>query len=312
MPPDDLRSLLRSFTEVFPSATLWQLNEGDVLLTGAAGETHFRVLPSGALADLSRAGVADPALLSTLYLMRGEDLTRFAGGAIPNTDDLPVLEFHGLRDLDLQTDEQNLADLESFAKQMPPPAEVAVVHMTPERLIGRARMFEQAESLRLAFDAWRKALEARPGDPEILAGMLRTARSSAEIATAGTLESRTSEALAAAQSGNLAAAEALLKAVKLAWPDKSQASLNLGVFYLERSRPDDAIADFNDALKADPRYLPAYEALAQAYVEKHDLPSAALWSRRILEIDPSHESAKRALAELARRGVTPAEDTGHH
>ena len=92
--------------------------------------------------------------------------------------------------------------------------------------------------------------------------------------------------------------------MKLAWPEKPEASLNLGVFYLERSRTDDAIAAFTDALHADSRYIPAYEAMAQACVQKHDLEGAALWSRRILELDPSHETARRALAELQRRGVT--------
>jgi spermidine synthase len=306
MPPDDLRSLLRSFTEVFPSATLWQLNEGDVLLTGSAGDTHFRPPPAAALADLARVGVADPSLLLTLYLMRGQDLARFAHDAAPNTDNLPVLEFHGLRDLDQQTDEQNLAELSSFPKQVPAPSEVADVrdHPTPARVIARARMFEQAESYRLAFDAWKNALDSRPGDPEVVAGMLRSARGPAEIAAAGTLEGRTNEALSAAQKGNFPAAESLLKAVKLAWPEKPQTSLNLGVFYLEGSRVDEAIAAFHDALHADSRYVPAYEALAQASVQKHDLASAAQWSRRILEIDPTHESAKRALAELERRGVT--------
>ena len=153
---------------MFPSATLWQLNEADVLLTGSTWKTHFRSPPPAALADLALAGVTDPALLFTLYLMRGADLARFTDYATPNTDNLPVLEFHGLRDLDLQTHQQNLADLVSFPKQTPAPAEVAAVHaqMTPDRLVGRARMFEKAESYRLAFEARKAALEAVQAIPK--------------------------------------------------------------------------------------------------------------------------------------------------
>jgi tetratricopeptide (TPR) repeat protein len=242
-----------------------------------------------------------------LYIMRGADLARFAGAAEPNTDDWPVLEVHGLRDLDLQTDQTNMAELTAFPQQIPPPPEVAAVrdHVTPETLLARAKMFEKAESYRLAFDSYKKLLTDQPGDSTALVGVLRCARSPEEIAFAGTLESRTNEALTDARSGNPAAAEWLLSALKQAWPDRPETHLNYGIFCLERSRFDDAIASFNDAIGTDPRYLPAFEAMAEAYMHKRDLHSAALWSRRILEIDPNHESAKQALAALARQGVTP-------
>ena len=71
----DLRSLLRAFTQVFPAAALWQLNDGDVLLTGAADDVAPDALaeaaPSTAAADLLTAGVADPMLLRTLRVMHG-------------------------------------------------------------------------------------------------------------------------------------------------------------------------------------------------------------------------------------------------
>jgi spermidine synthase len=297
MPPDDLRSLLRAFTEVFPAATLWQLNEGDVLLTGASGETRSHPLPAAALRDLASIGAGRPELLSTLYIMRGADLVRFADNAEPNTDDWPVLEFHGLRDLDRQTDRRNMEELTGFPQQLPPPQDVAEVraNMSAERLIARARMFEKAESYRLAFDGYRKAGS--------LAGMLRCARAPEERAAAGTLESRTTEALTDARNGDFASAESLLRAVKEAWPERPETHLNYGVFCLERSRYDDAIQSFDEAIRADPRYLPAFEAMAEAYMHKHDLHSAVVWSRRILEIDPNHESARQALAALERQGA---------
>jgi spermidine synthase len=116
MPGDDLRSLLRAFTDVFPSATLWQLNDGDVLLTGGASETTSDPAP-----ELIKADV-DPALLSTLYLMRGSDLSRFAATAEPNTDDRPVLELHGLQNLNSQTDARNIQEIYGFRKQLTPPS----------------------------------------------------------------------------------------------------------------------------------------------------------------------------------------------
>lgn len=316
MPADDLRSLLRAFTDVFPSATLWQLNEGDVLLTGIADDSADRRatrrtnLPAAALSDLAQAGVSDPALLSTLYIMRGADLARFARTAKPNTDDWPALEFHGLRDLDLQTSESNLRQLTAFDQHVRPPAEVidAPAHMTGELLLARARMFEKAESYSLAFASYQKAFAERRGDPELLAGMLRTARSSEEQAAAGTLATRTTEALNDMRNGDVVSAERLLRAVKEAWPDRAEAQLNYGLFCLDNSRYDEAIASFHTALQDDPRYVPALEAMAKTYLRTRDLENAALWSRRILEIDPTHVAARQALEALERAGVVaPAE-----
>ncbi len=310
MPPDDLRSLLRAFTDVFPSATLWQLNEGDVLLTGFAADNpeetgHHGSLPRAALADLAQAGVSEPDLLPTLYIMRGSDLARFAGAAKPNTDDWPVLEFHGRRDLDLQTSEGNLQELAAFPQRVPPPAEVLEVrnHMTADRLIARARMFEQAESYHLAFASYRKAFAQRPADSAVLAGMLRCARSTEERAAAGTLATRTTEALDDMHKGDLVSAESLLRAVKQAWPQSPEAQLNYGLFCLDNSRFDDAIESFNKAIHTDPRYLPALEAMAKTYLRMRDLPNAAVWSRRILEIDPEHIAARQVLAAIDHAGA---------
>jgi spermidine synthase len=307
MPPDDLRSLLRAFTDVFPAATLWQLNEGDVLLTSVANDHLEEVapvsLPAAALDDLAQAGVSEPDLLPMLYVMRGADLARFAGGAEPNTDDFPVLEFHGQRDLDLQTSERNIQELAAFPKQALPPREVREVrnHMIPERHIARARMFERAESYRLAFVSYQKAHAERPGDSNVLAGMLRCAKSPDEIAAAGTLSTRTTEALNDARNGDLSSAESLLRAVKQAWPERPEAHLNYGLFCFERSHYAAAIQSFNDAIHADPHYLPAFEAMAKTYLRERDLRNAAVWSRRILEIDPGHTTARQVLAAIEQR-----------
>ena len=234
--------------------------------------------------------------------MRNSDLARFAGSARPNTDDWPVLEFHGQRDLDLQTSDANLQDLTAFAQTVPAPPAVLNLRtrMTAEQWTARGKMFEQAESYSLAFDSYRKAFaEPARSNPAVLAGMLRCARTPEERAAAGTLATRTTEALNDARSGDLATAESLLKAVMQAWPELPETHLNYGLFCLERSRYDDAVQSFGDAIRADPRYLPAYEAMAKTYLRKRDLPNTALWSRRILAIDPQHSAARQVLAALA-------------
>jgi hypothetical protein len=51
----------------------------------------------------------------------------------------------------------------------------------------------------------------------------------------------------------------------------------------------------------DDKYMPAYEALAETYLQVKDFDQAAVWSRRILAIDPNHAVARQTLANLEHR-----------
>ena len=303
MPKDDLKSLLRSFVEVFPESILWQLNDGDVLLTGFAG------LPSRLMAGTE--GPFDRRFLLDLYVMRDADIRRFAGEAAPNTDDNSALEFHGQKDLHAQTDVGNATDLESFSKQ-PPPREVQAVrdNLTSTELLSHADLFERAESYRSAYHRYQAAFHDDPGSWRALAGMDRTARLPEEISavlialglTRGgdNLQSRTGEALEMARKGDLARAEFLLAENAEAHPTDSAARLNYGLFCLERTHYADAIKQFQRAMDLTPGYVPAYEAMAETYLRLRDAAKAALWSRRILQLDPHHEVAKQTLAALEK------------
>jgi spermidine synthase len=307
MPPDDLRTLLRAFTQVFPSSILWQLNEGDVLLTGFADDLFpagvSRNLSAASAADLAAAGVSDPALLSTLYVMHGQDLVRFAGIAEPNTDDRPILEFHGQQDMQLQTDQANMQELKALAKQEPAPGGVQEVrnHMTPERLEAAGMMFEKAESYELAFQNFHNALVALPGDSVAMAGVIRNARTPEDQAIAGTLESRTTEALESARKGDVDSAERMLRVLVEAYPTRPEPHFNLGLFCIERNRYAAAIENFEAAIHTDPRFLPAFEAVAETYLREADLQNAAAASRRILQLDPTHAVAKQTLMRIERQ-----------
>jgi len=178
MPEDDLKSLLAGFSDVFPDATLWKLNDGDVLLTGVVpgGGPPSSPLTLAAMTDLLSVGVANPAYLLDLHMLNGADIARFASGAPPNSDDFPVLEFHGQRDLHAQTDVANDAAL-TAASHSPPPDAVARVREqigAPERL-AIAQIFEKAGSLRTSYRNYARARELDSGSLEAIAGMDRCA-----------------------------------------------------------------------------------------------------------------------------------------
>jgi tetratricopeptide (TPR) repeat protein len=318
MPKDDLQSWMGAFVAVFPSSILWRLNDGDVLATGFVESTPLQraysaISPVAAL-DLADVGVSDPRLLLNLYVMRDADLRRFAGSAVPNTDDNGILEFHGQRDLHAQTDLSNANDLDNFTRQLPPPAAVQAYRdgLNAGTLIAEAHMFEHAESFRSAFRSYRAAFEMAPNDDakslEALAGMDRTARLPEERAVVAialrlpagddNLETRTERALEEARHGDLKTAQFLFEENAEAHPLDSAAHLNYGLFRLERSDYAGALEQFKRAIDLNPTYLPACEAMAETYLRLHDSANAMRWSRRILQINPNHEVARRTVDSL--------------
>jgi spermidine synthase len=318
MPLDDLRSLLAAFQEAFPSAMLWKLNDGDILLTGIAGEPpiverRFPPVSERVRADLSGVGVEDPKLLLDLYVMRDGDIRSFANGAPVNTDDHPWLEFHGQRDLHAQTDPADEAALLSSSKRAPEPAAVRELreNMTAQQYLASGRMFEHAESYRSAFRSYQQAWQRDAGSVEALAGMDRSARlpeqRTAVIQALGltgasdTSEKRTELAIRKERGGQTGMARLLFEETALAHPDDPAARFNFGIFCLEQKDYADAIAQFNAAIRIDAKYLPAYEALAESYLQLHDFDQAAVWTRRILALNPNHSIARQTLATLEHR-----------
>ena len=119
---DDVRTQVRTFTDVFPYAALFVVPpsgagngaltvSGDLLLMGSAGpivldveRVRRRLADSAIKDDLSAAGVDDALDLLLDQVMDRDDLVAFAGEGPRNTDDRPVLEFSAPRGLFLSTD----------------------------------------------------------------------------------------------------------------------------------------------------------------------------------------------------------------
>lgn len=315
MPGDDLRSLMRAFHEEFPTAALWRLNDGDVLLTGmaegASWPSAIREIPTTAKSDLTRAGVDDPSLLWSMYVMGDADIGRFAGSAPPNTDDRPWLEFHGQRDLHAQTDSRNVDELEAFERTTSDPMWVASVRQgaTEDRYLANARMFERAESYRSAFRNYQAAFRLNSHSLPALAGMDRNARQSQEhqaVAHAlglpgnDSLQSRTEFALQKARGGDIARAQFLFAESAAAFPNDPSTHFNFGVFSMEQNDYRGALELFEQTIALDPRNIPAHEAIAEVHLKLHEYTEAAKWSRRILELDPNHVTARQILNMLER------------
>ncbi|GJG96953.1 fused MFS/spermidine synthase [Cupriavidus pauculus] len=97
---DDTRSLVRSFLDVFPHATLWTTELHEMLLVGSlqpmvldAGRITSRFAQPQVADALRAVGVASPAALLATYVTDRAGLDWFAGDAPAVTDDRPRIEY---------------------------------------------------------------------------------------------------------------------------------------------------------------------------------------------------------------------------
>jgi spermidine synthase len=96
----DSRSLVRSFLNVFPYATLWTTELHEMLLIGSyspieldANQIIDRFNQSPVSTALRAVGISSPAALLATWVTGRDGLERFAENARPVTDDYPRIEY---------------------------------------------------------------------------------------------------------------------------------------------------------------------------------------------------------------------------
>ncbi len=97
---EDSRSLVRSFIDVFPYATLWTTELHEMLLVGSFQPIALDVTRLSARFNqptvagaLSEVGVDSPAALLATWVTGREGLEQYASGTEPVTDDRPRIEY---------------------------------------------------------------------------------------------------------------------------------------------------------------------------------------------------------------------------
>ena len=97
---DDSRSLVRSFLDVFPYATLWTSEFHEMLLIGSmepieldAEKISQRFQQESVRSTLQDVGIGSAAALLATWVTDRAGLERFAADALPVTDDQPRIEY---------------------------------------------------------------------------------------------------------------------------------------------------------------------------------------------------------------------------
>jgi spermidine synthase len=97
---EDTRSLVRSFLDVFPYATLWTTEMHEMLLIGSyspieldTNQIAARFSQSGVSTALQAVGISSPAALLATWITGRDGLENYAGDARPVTDNHPRIEY---------------------------------------------------------------------------------------------------------------------------------------------------------------------------------------------------------------------------
>jgi spermidine synthase len=282
MAPEDLRTVVAGFTDVFPEAALFLLNEGDVLLLGAAGDLprpeaatlQARMTAPAVRDDLAGVQVKSTYGVASLFALGPPDLARWAGSAPRHTDDRPVLEFRAPRSLHADTSRANWEEIEraASAASVPEPYRSLTASPTAEQLVERARMLEEADSFGLALASFRRAASLDPADLPALEGIVRTALFA----------------------GRGAEAEAELKALIARSPVTARVALAL--LYHNQDRPADALAVLAETAQRELGNRRALLLGAEVQAATGNFEAAEGLARAALSVAPEDADAQAVVA----------------
>jgi spermidine synthase len=178
---DDLRSIVRTFSTVFPEGTMWLVGGGDLLLIGARdGEIVERLhaLSTGAraasvaktLTDVGASPGAVPFTLLSLYAGGPRELAAFAADAPVQTDDRTGLEFSAPRGIYGRSREDNAEIIRALTVERPVAVADAFVSATDGDWTSRGQVDLRAQAFTSAYEAFRHAVTLNSRNPVALAG----------------------------------------------------------------------------------------------------------------------------------------------
>jgi tetratricopeptide (TPR) repeat protein len=102
--------------------------------------------------------------------------------------------------------------------------------------------------------------------------------------------------------GNFAAAETSLRAFVKKFPQDAFGYYQLGNAIARQNRSEEAIAQYQQALKYNPRYALAYNAIGLTYANLSQWDEAANQLRKALEINPNYGDAMYNLGQVLWQG----------
>ncbi len=263
----DLATLLATFSDVFPGASVFVISEADILIVGGdvspeLNERRLGELPEPARLDLAASGLTPAALRAIPTALLGE-FSPWLKGARRHTDDAPVLDFSAPLSIHAQTAAANRRRL------VPNETETDAASIKI-----RLELLNASTSAEWIFELSERAVTRGFADLSIAQDFVRSA---IRLHRAEPAEAALSAALARAPSPALFVAQALL--------------------YWNTSRPDLALQSLESASRLDPREVSPYLLAAEIQSAAGDLQVMRQLVGRALALDGENAEAIGLFAE---------------
>jgi spermidine synthase len=272
MTDGDLRSIVATFSSVFPNATLWLIG-GDVMLVASNAVSPLQLgaldhgwRRPGVADDLRIVSVLDAFGLLSSYVAGPEEISRYAAGAVIQNDDRMALEFSGPQAVAGKASIDNAGNLRQLFVEGTAPAAVQHARAAAGAVEWRNRgaMMTTVTDYRAAFEAYSRAFELDADDTLSLDGLVR----------------------AAVAAHRDKAALQLLQSSIAAHPRAAALRIAASRLLATTGAMDEAIAAAKEACRLDPGDRVALEQLASLYADFGDPVQLTTVVRELERINP--------------------------
>ncbi|MFC1611976.1 fused MFS/spermidine synthase, partial [Myxococcota bacterium] len=330
MTAGELRSIVATFVDAFPSATLWYVNPAHTVIIGSPGTIHYdyesfrlRLSQTEVSSDLTSSYLADADSLLSFLLAGPRSLTAWTAGASISTDARSRIEFSHVVDKNIQAGvlEEILAHQETVESVFVVPEDPQLrsklhrIHEARQHMI-YAELFGWRYGMRaVARNRMRRALELSPEDPYLaylaIGYGARARPDPAELVPEPVAKARQpiyrhqrkddaahrfDRGMQGLERGDLGVAAAELEVALLLQPDYVAAHTNLGYVLLLAGDVEMAKEHLLAAIRLEPQgWLPRYH-LGNLYLESGDETSAIEWLRGAIDRNPYYVDALARLA----------------
>jgi len=322
---EDLKSVIYTFSEVFPYTQVWSsTNYKDLFLIGSLEPIRIdkekfsaRFNLPGIKEDFKKAAISEPEEIFSLFIFDQEQIKKFSKAKL-HLDNFPFLEFNAPKAIYKDTVSQNLEELYSFKESFEElygieiPKEIkdfqekslfATIAKEKGDSEGAIKFYEEALKIKSHPILEGKLAEYYFGKGKLAALEEKKEETLSFYQKAVDLNSRepvflNSFGSAYFKEGDFEKAEFYFKRAIEVGPYYTWAFSNLGLLYLKQEKYDLAEKYLKEALKINEKNIDALNWLAIIYHNRGQDEKAKEMLKKSLKINPDQPKTRERLKEL--------------